>query len=76
MLKALASTQTALLQVAISPGGHLALFLGALDEAVSENPLLYRDYSSKVRVVLNMFGPSNLAAPDMIAGIWDLSLFF
>jgi acetyl esterase/lipase len=58
-----------------SSGGHLALFLGALDEAASGNPLLYGDYSSKVRVVLNMFGPSNLAAPDMIAAIWDLSLF-
>jgi acetyl esterase/lipase len=58
-----------------SSGGHLALFLGALDEAISGKPLLYGDYSSKVSVVLNMFGPSNLAAPDMIAAIWDLSLF-
>jgi acetyl esterase/lipase len=59
-----------------SSGGHLALFLGTLDNAVQgTSPVLYRDYSSKVSVVLNMFGPSNLAAPDMIAAIWDLSLF-
>jgi acetyl esterase/lipase len=58
-----------------SSGGHLALFLGALDEAVSGKPTLYGGYSSKVSVVLNMFGPSNLAAPDMIAAIWDLPLF-
>jgi acetyl esterase/lipase len=59
-----------------SSGGHLALFLGALDEAVEgTSSILYSGYSSKVSVVLNMFGPSNLAAPDMIAAIWDLSLF-
>lgn len=59
-----------------SSGGHLALFLGALDSAVhGTSPVLYGNYSSKVSVVLNMFGPSNLAAPDMIAPIWDLSLF-
>jgi acetyl esterase/lipase len=59
-----------------SSGGHLALFLGALDEAfLGTNPTLYSNYSSKVSVVLNMFGPSNLAAPDMIAAIWDLFLF-
>lgn len=59
-----------------SSGGHLALFLGALDAPVQGmSPVLYRDYSSKVSVVLNMFGPSDLAAPDMIAAVWDLSLF-
>lgn len=59
-----------------SSGGHLALFLGALDGAFcGTNPTLHHGYSSKVSVVLNMFGPSNLAATNMIAAVWDLPLF-
>ena len=58
-----------------SAGGHLALFLGALDEAFSgTNPTLYSEYPSKVSVVLNEFGPSNLAAPNLMGAISNLPL--
>jgi acetyl esterase/lipase len=58
-----------------SSGGHLALFLGALDEAFNgTNPNLYGEYSSKVSVVLNEFGPSNLAAPNLMGAISNLPL--
>ncbi len=46
-----------------SAGGHLAIFLGVRDTR-DPKPSLYPKQSSRVRAVLDLFGPTDLASPD------------
>ena len=61
-----------------SAGGHLALFLGVTD-TLDKKATEYPGFSSKVKAVLNIFGPTDLTDrtdfPAPIAGMLSLQVF-
>lgn len=57
-----------------SAGGHLAALLGVVGKSDAfEGSVEYQDQSSAVQAVVDMFGPTDLLAPDYVPNAADIS---